>query len=107
MQHSEESLMTNKKQHMSKDDWAAINNQMALKTPEELRAWIRKAVGPEHRRVEGHERSELMLMFALMTPIGESNNQRFITEVYKIAGKEYNVIYGMEEDPVVEEILEE
>ncbi len=74
-------------------------------TEAEARAFIKKLMGRERRRIEGQERSELMLIFALITPTAESNNQRFITEEYKIADKEYHVIYGMEEDPVVEEIL--
>lgn len=93
--------------HMSDDDWAEVSKKMDAMSSDERRAWIRKISGPTHRRIEGMERSELMLMFALMKPVGESNNQRFITEVYRIAGKEYNVIYGMEEDPVVEEIEED
>lgn len=91
--------------HMSQVDWAEVRRKQDAMTPEERRAWIRSIRGPEHRRIEGQERSELMLMFALMTPTSESNNQRFITEEYNIAGKEYHVIYGMETDPVVEEIL--
>jgi len=90
---------------MTGADWDIIRKEMATKTPEELRAWIRKTTGPEHRRIGGQERSELMLMFALMTPVSESNNQRFITEEYNIAGREYHVIYGMETDPVVEEVI--
>lgn len=93
--------------HMSKADWVEVTKKMDAMTSEERRAWIRSIQGPEHRRVEGQERSELMLMFALMTPVSESNNQRFITEEYNIAGREYHVIYGMETDPVVEEVLQD
>ena len=92
--------------YMSKTEWAAATKQITEKTPAELKELLKGVMGLETRRIEGQERRELMVMFALMAPIGDSNNQRFITEEYVIGGKTYNVIYGMESDPVVEEIVE-
>ena len=80
-----------------------VNNM----TPEEARAFIRKIMGPPRRTLEGQERNNVWLMLQLVEPISESNNQRTITEVYKINQTEYHVHYGLEDEPVIEEILDD
>lgn len=71
-------------------------------TPEEAKAFIRKVMGPPKRRLEGKELEHVWLLIQMSTPVNESNNQRFWYEEYLIGGRRYDVIYGLEEDPVVE-----
>lgn len=74
-------------------------------TMEEARAFIRKVMGPERRRLEGQERDNVWLMMQLVDPTSSSNNQRTATDVYMINQKEYHVTYMLEDEPVIEEIL--
>jgi hypothetical protein len=77
-------------------------------TPEEARAFIQKVMGPPRRLLEGQERENVWTMILLQDePVGSSNNQRFITEVYKFNKKEYHVHYGVEDQPIIEEIMHE
>ena len=77
-------------------------------TPEEARAFLRKVMGPPKRTLEGSERENIWLMIQLRGKPDEfSNNQRSITEVYKFNQREYHVHYGIEDDPIIEEILNE
>jgi hypothetical protein len=71
-------------------------------TPEEARAFIRKIMGPPKRQLEGQEREHAWLLIKMSTPVSESNNQRFWTEEYLIAGRRYDVTYGVEDNPIVE-----
>ena len=77
-------------------------------TPEEARAFIRRIIGPDRRLLEGQERENVWLMILLQDEPDEvSNNQRTITEVYKINQTEYHVTYGLEEKPIIEEVLKD
>lgn len=77
-------------------------------TPEEAQAFIRKVMGPPKRVLEGQERENIWTMILLQDePFAASNNQRFITEVYKFNKKEYHVHYGVEDNPIIEEIMHE
>ncbi len=77
-------------------------------TPEEARAWIRRVMGPPRRVLEGNERENIWLMIQLRNEPDEfSNNQRSITEVYRLNQREYHVHYGIEDNPIIEEILNE
>lgn len=75
-----------------------------FKTKEEAQAFIRKVMGPPRRQLEGQELEHVWLLIKMSTPVRESNNQRTITEEYEIGGKQYHVHYGLENDPVVEEV---
>jgi hypothetical protein len=82
-----------------------INNSM---TPEEARAFIRKVMGPPSRRLEGQEKENVWLMILLQDEPDEcTNNQRTITEVYKINQKEYRVTYFDKDEFEIEEMLED
>jgi hypothetical protein len=71
-------------------------------SPEEARAFIRKVMGPPKRQLESQEREHVWLLIKMSSPVGISNNQRFITEEYVIGGRRYDVTYGIEETPIVE-----
>jgi hypothetical protein len=63
-------------------------------TPEEAQAFIRKVMGPPRRVLEEQERENVWLMILMRDEPDEfSNNQRSITEVYKINQREYHVHY--------------
>lgn len=63
-----------------------------------------KNLFPKTTEITGVERENLLIMFAMMEPIEESNNQRTITSVYKLGNIEYNVTYGLSDLPIVERI---
>jgi hypothetical protein len=73
----------------------------------EARAFIRKIMGPERRVYTGAEREHVLTMLALCEPVETSNNQRTLTEVYKVGAAVYHVTYGFggDDDPLVEELL--
>lgn len=77
-------------------------------TPEEARAFLRKVMGPPSRRLEGQEKENVWLMILLQDEPDEcTNNQRTITEVYKINQKEYHVTYFDKDDFEIKEMLED
>ena len=67
---------------------------------------MRDVMGPMRRQLDENEADKMLVVFALTEPIETSNNQRTITEVYEHAGKTYHVTYGLDDYPLVEEILE-
>jgi hypothetical protein len=82
-----------------------INNSM---TPDEARAFIRKVMGPPRRTLEGQEKENVWLMILLQDEPDEcTNNQRTITEVYKINQKEYRVTYFDKDEFEIEEMLKD
>lgn len=76
-----------------------------FKTKEEAEAFVRKIMGPPKRRIEGKEHEQLMLMFSLMEPTRETNNQHSWCAEYVIGDKHYDVHYFPDEDPFIEEYL--
>ena len=85
-----------------------MNNYISNMTPEEAKIFLRKVMGPPKRTLEGTERESIWLMIQLRGEPDEfSNNQRSITEVYKFNQREYHVHYGIEDSPIIEEILNE
>ena len=76
-------------------------------TPDEARAFIRKVMGPSKRVLEGEEYKHVMLVLALKDPIEASNNQHSWTEVYEHNGHQYHVTYGFNDEPWLEEILDD
>lgn len=75
-----------------------------FKTEQEARDFIRKVMGPPQRTLEGKEREQIWLLLSLLSPIRQSNNQRTWTDEYELNGKKYNVTYGLEDEPVIDEI---
>lgn len=61
-------------------------------------------MGPPRRKIEGKEHDRLMLMFALMEPVNETNNQHSWTAEYRIGNRRYDVHYFPDEEPFIEEI---
>lgn len=82
----------------------SVDEWMSEMTPEKARAFIRKIMGPERRKIEGTEREHLFTVFKLLEPIESTNNQRSFTDVYEHAGKTYHVHY-FEGETELEEIL--
>lgn len=81
---------------------------MKDRTREEARAFIRKVMGPPMRTIEGQEKERLLLMFALMDPVKESNNQHSWSADYCVGHRHYSVTtFPEQEDPIVEEYLED
>jgi hypothetical protein len=77
-------------------------------TPEEIKAFLRKVTGPPRRTLEGSEKENVWLMILLQDEPDEcTNNQRTITEIYKINQKEYHVTYFDKDDFEIEEMLED
>ena len=75
--------------------------------PVRLKAFM-KSIGAydKHRRVEGQEYEQLVLMFKMMEPTEQSNNQHTWTDTYHIGEREYRVTYFPEEaDPLIEEFI--
>lgn len=59
-----------------------------------------------HRKIEGQERENLVLLFKMMEPTEQSNNQHSWTDTYHIGEREYRVHYfpGAEEAEIEEYI---
>jgi hypothetical protein len=75
-----------------------------LNDPVRLEAFMRKVLGPPRRRITGVEYDHMMSLFALVKPDRESNNQRTWTDEYSVCGKNYHVTFGLEDNPIIEEI---
>jgi hypothetical protein len=83
-----------------------MNNYISNMSPEEAKAFLRKVMGPNRKRLEGQERENAWLMILMQEePTSSSNNQRSITEVYIFNQREYHVTYMIEDEPIIEEIL--
>jgi len=74
---------------------------------ERLVELARKACGPASRTLDGQERDDVWLMLMLAEPVGVSNNQRSITEIYMLGDLEYHIHYSIEDTPIIEQILRE
>lgn len=74
----------------------------------EYRKALWAKIMPEPKRVlEGKEKENVLLLLKLTKPVIESNDQRCWYEKYIIGKKIYSVTYGIEEEPIVEEHLNE
>jgi hypothetical protein len=75
-------------------------------TPEEAKAFIRKVMGPPRRTLDGQERDNIWLMIQMRDEPDEfSSNQHNISEVYRFNQREYHVHYFPNENPFIEEIM--
>lgn len=72
--------------------------------PVRLKAFMRAVMGPPRRTIEGQEYKDIMLLLKLATPFNGSNNQRTITDEYRLGGKLYHVTYGLSDIPELEEV---
>ena len=76
-----------------------------LKDPEKLKKFmISIGAYDVHRKIEGQERENLVLLFKMMEPTEQSNNQHSWTDTYHIGEREYHVNYfpGAEEAEIEE-----
>jgi hypothetical protein len=89
---------------LTQADWDAIRAKQAAMTPEEARAWIRAVVGPPRRQLLGDEYKHMMMVLGLKDPICSSNNQRFWTDEYEHGGRRYEITYGVEDEPILNEV---
>lgn len=89
---------------LTQSDWDAIRAKQAAMTPEEARAWIRAVVGPPRRQLLGDEYKHMMILLSLKDPICSSNNQRFWTDEYIYGDKRYEITYGVEDEPILNEV---
>jgi hypothetical protein len=90
--------------HLTQADWDSIKAKHAAMTPEEAKAWIRKVMGPVKRQLLGEEYKHMMLVLSFKSPICSSNNQRFWTDEYEHNGRRYEITYGVEDQPILEEV---
>lgn len=75
-----------------------------FKTEQEAKEFIRKVMGPPCRTLKGKERDQIWVLLSLLTPVCQSNNQRTWTDEYELNGKKYNVTYGLEDEPIIDEV---
>jgi hypothetical protein len=54
--------------------------------------------------LEGDEYDHMWLILQFLEPVSTSNNQRTITEVYFHNSNAYHVHYGLDDNPVIEEV---
>ena len=72
-------------------------------TKEEAIAWLRRIMGPPRREILGKEKEQLMLLFQMMEPFEQTNNQHTWTDSYKIGNTTYDVTF-IDDEVIVEEI---
>lgn len=81
----------------------AFSEELA-KDPVRLKAFLRKVMGPPRRVLEGDEYEKIATLISLMDPYHSSNNQRTMTDRYRIGTKRYDVTYGVCDIPEIEEV---
>ena len=77
------------------------------RTPEQAREFLRRVMGPPKRRLEGQEHNNVWLVLQMTEPIKETNNQHSWCAEYNIGGKIYDVHYFPNEEPFIEEYINE
>jgi hypothetical protein len=92
--------------YLTEEDFAIIKSRIE-NDPNYARELIKKIMPKNTRELEGKEKEHILLLIKLTKPITESNNQRFWYEEYFIGGKTYHITYGIYEEPIVEEELNE
>ena len=76
-------------------------------SPTELKAFLRKVMGPPRKTLEGKERDDILLLLAMVEPHLTSNNQHSWTECYMIGQTEYHVTTFPNSEVIVDEMLKE
>ena len=84
----------------------AVNNLLSRMAEEEKKQFWRGIYGPPARRLSGEEYNHILLQLTLSVPEESSNSQRYFTDTYKMGGKTYKVVYGVEENPIIDEYEE-
>lgn len=74
---------------------------------DQQRIWLRNIIGPPTRILVGDERDHVWLMLQLVEPFRSSNNQRSITDEYRMNQRLYHVTYMSDGEPIIEEIEDE
>ena len=70
----------------------------------DLPNWLRRMLSS--KELKGAEYDHVWMLLQMITPVSCSNNQRSWTDEYELNGKKYNVTYGIEDKPIIEEITE-
>lgn len=76
-------------------------------SPDELKAFVRKVMGPARRELNGDEYQHVWLILKMTEPTRTSNNQHSWCEEYYVGDKYYDVHYFPNEEPVIEEIYKD
>jgi hypothetical protein len=93
-------MTTNKSLKLIKDA-----HEELLKDPEKLKKFmISIGAYDVHRKIEGKEREQLVMLFKMMEPTESSNNQHSWTDTYHIGDKVYHCHFfpGAEEAQIEE-----
>jgi hypothetical protein len=77
---------------------------MLKNNPLELKAFLRRVMGPPTKTLEGKEKEHILLLLAMIEPFKETNNQRSWTSYYLIGETEYHVTH-FEDEIIVDEML--
>lgn len=73
--------------------------------PEKLNELLAKEGHFDTRRIiEGTEKDQLFVIFKLIGPVYQSDNQRVSVDCYEHNDKKYEVTYGISEDFTIEEV---
>lgn len=72
----------------------------------EIAPWLQEYITrlANRRTLEGKEYEHVWTLLQLIEPVASSNNQRTWTDEYELNGKKYDVTYGIEDTPIIEEI---
>ena len=73
-------------------------------TVKELPTHLKKILGLNRRELKGKEYEHVWTLLQLIKPHSSSNNQRTWTDDYILNGKKYEVTYGLEDTPIIEEV---
>ena len=79
-----------------------------MNDPVKFKEWRKRVLGPERRELSSTEAAHMLTILKLTgEPYGQSNNQLTHTDSYTYNGKRYDVTYGLSDEPVVEEFIED
>ena len=78
-----------------------------FKNKEAAIAFIRKVMGPPKATLDGKQKSDILLLIAMMEPFRATNNQHSFTEYYRIGDTEYHVTTFPDGDIVVDKMLKD
>jgi hypothetical protein len=78
---------------------------MLKNNPLELKAFLRKVMGPPTRTLESKEKEQILLLLAMIEPFKETNNQRSWTSYYMIGETEYHVTTFPDGEVVIDKML--
>jgi hypothetical protein len=78
---------------------------MLKNNPLELKAFLRKVMGPPTQTLEGKEKEQILLLLAMIEPFKETNNQRSWTSYYMIGETEYHVTTFPDGEVVIDKML--